>query len=121
VLAETEKVLGLYRGRFLEGAEGPFWAIALQDRLRQRVLRVVRQAGAALEACGDWKAAAGIYSKVIDADPAVEDLVARLMVCLREQGEAAAAREVFRRCQEFMSRTLGTQPEEFVRAVYDSL
>jgi DNA-binding SARP family transcriptional activator len=120
-LAEMENILGLYRGRFLEGAEGPSWTIAAQTRLRQRVLRVVHQAGAALEARRDWKAAAGIYSRVIDADPAVEDLVARLMVCLREQGEAAAAREVFRRCQDFMSRTRGTQPEESVRAVYESL
>ena len=120
-LAEAEKVLALYRGSFLDGADDPPWAVALRDRLHHRVLRLLRHAGATLEASRDWKSAAGIYSRVIDADPRVEDLYAKLMVCLRELGEAAAAREVFRRCRDFMSRTLGTQPSDAVRAVYDSL
>jgi DNA-binding SARP family transcriptional activator len=43
------------------------------------------------------------------------------MVCLREQGRRAEAIEVFRRCRQMLSMTLGIQPTETTQAVYREL
>ena len=43
------------------------------------------------------------------------------MICLREQGQRAEACEVFRRCRQILSVTLGVKPAEVTEAVYREL
>lgn len=114
-------ILDLYRGHLLDGEADAAWLLPVRNRLNGRFQRFVIRLGEHWETAGQWARAAELYERAIEIDPLAELFYCRLMVCLREQGRRAEAIEVFRRCRQMLSVTLGVKPTPTTEAVYRDL
>jgi LuxR family transcriptional regulator, maltose regulon positive regulatory protein len=119
--SEAQEILNLYRGHFLAGEAQEPWQIALRNRLSGRFQRFVLRLGEHLEACELWPPATELYQRAVELDPLGETFYRRQMVCLLAQGQRAEAIEVFRRCRQTLSVTLGVPPAAETEAVYRQL
>lgn len=123
--AELERaapaVLALAGGPFLGEEPASAWLLPMRNRLNSRFERFVKRLGEQRERTGRWSSAADLYERAVELDPLAEAFYRRWMVCLREQGRRAEAIEVFRRCRQMLSVTLGTVPAEQTEALYRDL
>jgi len=106
----ARRVLERYRGPFLNLEETQPWMLPIRDRVASRTLRLVLETGHALETCGAWPEATGLYQGMIDVLPAQEELYRRLMRCHEHLGNRAEARAVFERCRRHLASLLGRRP-----------
>ena len=114
-------ILNLYRGHLLAGEADSAWLLPVRNRLSGRFQRFVMRLGEHWDAAGEWQRSAALYERAVELDPLAETFYCRLMVCLREQGRRAEAIEVFRRCRQMLSVTLGVKPAETTETVYREL
>lgn len=119
-----QRLLATYRGAFLDNEEPKRWLLAARDRWRSRFLRSLADAGRHWERRGRWAQAIELYERGIEVDTLAEDLYRKLMRCYLEQGNAADAARVYRRCREMLSIQLGIVPspdtEMLFRSIYDA-
>ncbi|HEX5048092.1 MAG TPA: bacterial transcriptional activator domain-containing protein, partial [Gammaproteobacteria bacterium] len=116
----VDRVLSLYHGPFLAG-DARDWALGARERLRSKYVRGVMLAGDALESRGDDSHAGILYERGIDAEPAAEEIYARLMRCYRRLGRPADALAVYRRCEAMLAALVGTKPSRAVRSLYEEM
>ena len=114
-------ILELYRGHFLEGEPDAAWLLPVRNRLNGRFQRYVMRLGEHWEATREWPRAIELYERAVELDPLAEAFYGRLMACLSEQGRRCEAIEVFRRCRQMLSVTLGIKPAESTEAAYRDL
>jgi DNA-binding SARP family transcriptional activator len=69
----------------------------------------------------EWHRAEELYQRAIELDALAESFYRRQMICLRAQGRRAEALDVFRRCRQILSITLGVPPGADTEAVYREL
>ena len=123
--AELERaavpILRLYRGHFLHDEADAPWLLPVRNRLSGRFQRFVMRLGDHWEAAGQWQRAAELFERAVELDPLAETFYCRQMVCLREQGRRAEAIDMFRRCRQMLSLTLGVKPAAATEAVYRGL
>jgi ATP/maltotriose-dependent transcriptional regulator MalT/DNA-binding SARP family transcriptional activator len=119
--AAAPQVLRLYRGPFLaEDAEAP-WQIAARNRLTGRFHRFVLRLGEHWERGAQWTRASELYQHAIELDPLAESFYRRQMICMQAEGRRAEALEVFRRCRQILSVTLGILPAQETETVHRQL
>ncbi len=118
---DVPAALALYRGHFLALDAPVPWTLPPRDRLQARLVRAVLAAGDALERQGEWSRARALYERALDVDNLAEAIYRRLMVCLREAGDAAGALTTYRRCRELLSIVLGRAPSPETEAVRQTL
>lgn len=114
-------ILDLYRGHFLDGDGDLPWLVPVRNRLSGRFQRFVLRLGEHWELAHQWTRAAELYQRGVELDPLSEVFYRRLMVCLREQGERVEACEVYLRCRQMLSITLGVKPAAATEQVYREL
>ena len=119
--AAAPQVLNLYRGQFLAGDGEARWPIAARNRLTGRFHRFVSRLGEHCERGGQWTRAAELYQHAIELDPLAESFYRRQMVCMQAEGRQAEALEVFRRCRQILSVTLGIAPAPETESVHRQL
>jgi LuxR family transcriptional regulator, maltose regulon positive regulatory protein len=78
-------------------------------------------AGALLEQQHAWRRAAMLYRRALEVDNLQEESYRRLMICLRELGETAEAKTIYRRCADLLSTVLGATPSPETVSVFRSL
>lgn len=120
IFALAAKALRLYQGDFLASEPLRPWAIATRDRLHHKFLRAMTVAGEVLERNRQWDKAVEVYEVALERDAFAEKLYRRLMVCLRDAGQTAAAIRVYRRCEQNL-RAMGAAPCNATLAVYRSV
>lgn len=124
-VAELERaapaILELYRGHFLDGDGDLPWLVPVRNRLSGRFQRFVLRLGEHWEIARQWMRAAELYQRGVELDPLAEVFYRRLMICLREQGERVQACEVYLRCRQMLSITLGVKPAAATEAIYREL
>ncbi len=118
---DVSAALGLYRGPFLALDAPVPWTLPARDRLQARLVRAVLAHGETLEQRGAWSEARALYERTLEVDNLSEPVYRRLMVCLREAGDAAAAISAYRRCRELLSIVLGRAPSAETEAIRQSL
>lgn len=119
--AAAPMVLHLYRGPFLAGESGTAWYMPMRNRLDGRFQRFALRLGQHFESRRDWQRAAALYQRVVELDPLAETFYRRQMVCLGAQGLRAEGVEVYRRCRQMLSVTLGVAPASETDAAYRRL
>ena len=118
---DATAALALYRGPFL-AVDAPLpWTLQARDRLQARLVRAVGLQGEAHERRREWGEARALYERTLEVDNLAEPIYRRLMVCLREAGDSAAALTTYRRCRELLSIVLGRAPSAETEAVRRTL
>ena len=116
-----QRVLAGYRGAFLDNEEPKRWLAAARDRWRSRFLRSLADTGRHWEGRGRWREAIELYERGIEVDTIAEELYRKLMRCHLEQGQAADAARVYRRCRDMLSVQLGIPPSAETEALFKSI
>jgi DNA-binding SARP family transcriptional activator len=117
----VESALAMYAGPFLAVDAALPWVLPLRDRLQARLSRAVLAAGQAHEARQDFAAARALYQRALELDNLAEAIYRRLMICQREEGDAAGALTTYRRCRELLSIVLGRKPAAETEAIRATL
>ena len=106
------------------------WMLPPRERVANRLLRLVLDAGRGLEEASLWSQAAELYERTLDVHPQSDELYRRLMVCHTRDGNraellvnntpspGAPARSVFERCRKLPSGTLGGNASQDLLAGY---
>ena len=84
-----EKGSLLYNGHFLPEDMDQAWTLSMREKMRSRVLMLVRRAAGYYESVQQWEKAATWYRKGLEVDSLAGEFHQRLMVCCRPQGPAA--------------------------------
>ncbi|HSV18975.1 MAG TPA: BTAD domain-containing putative transcriptional regulator [Casimicrobiaceae bacterium] len=116
--AGAARVLELYAGPFLAEEPDAPWLVAPRNRLTGRLERFVQRLGDHWQATHEWARAGELYQRAIDLDPLAESFYRARMTCLQAEGRRAEALEVFRRCRQMLSITLGIAPAPETEALY---
>jgi LuxR family maltose regulon positive regulatory protein len=119
--AAAPRVLALYRGHFLAGEVEEPWQVAIRNRLAGRFQRFVLRVGQHWESRQEWQRALELYQRATELDTLQESFYRRQMICLHAQGQRAEAVDVYRRCRQALSVTLGIAPNAETQAVYRQL
>ena len=117
----VQAALALYAGPFLAVDAAAPWALPLRDRLAARLARAVLAAGQQHEDRRDYAAARALYQRALELDNLAEAIYRRLMICQREEGDAAGALTTYRRCRELLSIVLGRKPAPETEAIRATL
>lgn len=119
--AQTETLLRLYHGDFLEREECRPWLLSRRERLRNRLSSLIGDVASRLEADQEWRLATRLYRRIIELEPLAEAGYRRLMACLQQSGEAAEALRVYGRCCEVLMSGLGAMPSDETEAIRRTL
>jgi len=117
--ALLERALRVYEGEFLAGEESA-WVILTRERIRARLLRVVRRVGESLEADGRWAEAGELYERLRQDFPLDEDLCLHLIRSHVRRQEYVQAAGLYARCRELLARVLGVLPNPAIRALLEA-
>ncbi|MGM0594243.1 MAG: BTAD domain-containing putative transcriptional regulator [Pseudomonadota bacterium] len=124
---QAEAALALYRGALLEGLEPTGseefedWLLTRRESLHQHARRLVR--AVAQYACNHDtpRQAMEPVQYWLELAPWDEDAHARLMELYAANGETAAALAQFEACRERLSRELGVEPSQELRALRETI
>lgn len=118
---DARLVRRLYRGAFMATEDDQPWMLQARERLRALFRRRVMAIGQALEQRYQWDQAIELYQHALDIDPLTEEVYQRLMLAQRELGRLADALDIYRRCRETLSHSLGIRPSAATEAIHRSL
>ncbi len=121
----ADDALAAYRGELLAGFDdglGEAWSQWLGYE-RERLRVAWRAAALAQLARPDASPAAAVAlsARLLEADPLDEAALRAHLDALRRDGQAAAARQAWRRFAERLSQDLGIEPGAELRALHDAL
>ncbi|MEO8038213.1 MAG: bacterial transcriptional activator domain-containing protein [Betaproteobacteria bacterium] len=108
--ALAERMVELYRGRFLGPEEDRSWMLPARDRLSAKFARGLTLCARALADSGLHAEAEALYRRGLELDNLSEALYRGLMECCRAQGHCSEALSVYRRCRELLSIVFNTRP-----------
>ncbi len=117
----TNKVLQLYRGKFLKEDVNNAWVLTFRERLSYKFLRKLILLGEFWEQKGHTKMAIDIYLHALEEDRLVEEFYQRLMICYNNQGFGLEAMSVYERCHRTLNAILGIKPSTKTKAIRDQL
>jgi LuxR family transcriptional regulator, maltose regulon positive regulatory protein len=121
IIARIDRLRRLYQGHFLQHeAERP-WLLKARHKLRDGLLRTIRDAARECEHARRWEHAASLYRSGIELDSLNEGLYRGLIVCHQELGDHSEALQAYGRCRELLTRVLGIPPSEKTQALYHSV
>jgi DNA-binding SARP family transcriptional activator len=112
----SERAIKMYTGPFLSGENEP-WIVSIRERLRSRVLRLIKVCGNYYEQSGNLEKALECYQRGLEVDDLIEEFYQRMMKCNSRLGRRAEALSVYKRCSHVLSSVLGIRPSEETEAL----
>ena len=122
-----EEAAGLYVGPFLDGvyvggsADFDRWADLERMRLARDAERVIEELAAQADACGDHRAAAGWWRRLVAIDPLKTRANVGLVAALAASGEGVNAMRQLDAYTELVRMELDAEPSDEVRALSEQL
>ncbi len=104
------KLMDMYRGQFMAGDADQPWAIAQNERIRNRFLRTASNYCRHLQSRDRYEEAIGCYERLLEVEPLAEDLYRNLMSCYLKFGRLSEGIQVCKRCRKVLDEVLGTKP-----------
>lgn len=120
-LHRVHKAMALYKGPFLPGDTEVAWSVKTRDRLGQKFVHYVGRLAMNFEEADDWKAAAELYKKGLEADNLAEEFYRGLMRCYLHMNMKAEGLAIYQRCKTLLSVVLGTKPTATTETIHKSL
>lgn len=108
-VAALERAAGLYRGELLEGCDDE-WCLPLRNRLRDAWLAVLEHLMDHHAACGQWRRAVAVGSRLAAAEPLHERARHKLLQCRWMAGDRAGALRDYSAFSRLLARELGIEP-----------
>ena len=121
LLALAQQVLTLYRGPLLAGEDSLPDVLAARARAEASVVRHLSRAGARLQAASRPADAARLYQRVLEQQPAAEDVCRQLMRCFITLGRRAEALGAYQRCRQHLALLLQLRPMPETEALADTI
>jgi len=121
ILKLADKAVASYKGHFLSDEEEKLWTAPCRERLRRRFSMLITRTGDLLGKAEQWEEALDYYRKGIDIDDLTEAFHQGLMICHRELGHRAQAKEVYHHCKKLLATKLGIDPSGKTSSIYHSL
>ncbi len=112
----SQRAIRMYTGPFLPGENEP-WMVSIRERLRNKVLRLIKRCGNYCEESGAFEHAIEFYHKGIVVDVLIEEFYRRMMICYDRLGRRAEALSVYAQCANVLSSILGIRPAEETEAL----
>lgn len=110
--ASFERLLALYRGPFVDDDNPAPWALAYRERLHDRYVQAVLDAGARLEREQQLEQALACYQRGIQHAGLVESFYQRVLACCLNLGRRAEGLASYARCRDHLREALGVSPAE---------
>ena len=115
------RIFNLYKGDFFAQGALPSWAISFRDSLHDRFTHFIEMLGDYYERNRDTVQAVRIYKKGLEIDNQAELFYQRLMLLYHSHGRTAEAAALYKHCEVILSRTLGIEPSDKTREIYQSI
>lgn len=119
--SNTDRLLHLYQGSFLEREAMNGWTLGLRERLRSKLLRYILEAGRLWENRENRDTAIRLYRKGLEIDPRIEAFYQRMMICYKESDRTAEALATYHHCSEILQNHLEINPSPETVALYNAL
>jgi predicted ATPase/DNA-binding SARP family transcriptional activator len=116
-----QEALALYQGDYLPGDLYDDWATARRDNLRELWFQLAGGLAALYEQAGQLDAAVALLKQVGAQDLCREDLQARLMRLLAQQGRRVEALRHFQQVREALQRELEVDPAPDTVELYEQI
>ena len=113
------RLLDLYKGPFLRGEGKSALYAPMRQRLRNRLLRAAGELTRHWADSKQWPRSFTFLGRAIDAEPALEGLYRRLMLCYRDAGLATEAMDVYDQCREMCRAEAAGEPSRETTAVFN--
>ena len=120
-LALCRQASNLYRGDLLP--EEPYlpWVEAKRNALRELRVEVLGRMADLLEIRGQTEEVAEVLAAMIEAAPAREDALRRLMALYQARGQRLLALQAYEKFRDFLSSDLDTLPDPATTQLYRRL
>jgi DNA-binding SARP family transcriptional activator len=119
--ANSDRLLRLYTGSFLEREAMNGWTLGLRERLRSKLLRYILDTGHVWENRDGWDIAIRLYRKGLEIDPRIEAFYQRMMICYKASGRSAEALATYHHCSDILQKHLQISPCPETLALYEAL
>jgi ATP/maltotriose-dependent transcriptional regulator MalT/DNA-binding SARP family transcriptional activator len=121
VLALCRQAHGIYRGDLLP--EEPYipWVEAKRNALRETHVDILGRMAGLLEARGQTEEVVEVLAAIIEAAPAREDVLRRLMILYQIRGQRLLALQTYEKFRDFLSSDLDTAPDPATTQLYRRL
>lgn len=116
-----EQALALYTGELLPEDRYEEWAETHRQRLHDYFLLVLSKLGQYHAAHQDFQRAAGVYERLVQADPLNEESVVGWMRSLAEQGMRRQAQQLYQELAVRLKRELGVEPAPTTQRAYEQI
>jgi DNA-binding SARP family transcriptional activator len=115
-----ELAAGLYRGDLLPGCYDD-WILPERVRLREAAVETLAELVRLAELMGDPRGAIGHGQRLLQLDPADEEVCRRMMRLYAQAGNRAAAMRVFHTCMTTLQEELGIDPSPATQDLHEQL
>ena len=116
-----EQALDLYTGELLPEDRYEDWAAAHRQRLQDNYLLLLSKLGQYHEAQQDFQRGAGVYERLVQADPLNEEGVVGWMRSLAGQGLRRQAQQLYQELAGKLKQELGVEPSPSTRRAYEQV
>lgn len=115
------KVFSLYKGAFLNKQTQMSWVLAPRERLRLKLLRVIKHLISAFGPLGLCEQVIDLHEKALEIDQLAEEYYRGLMRCHAGQGDRAKALSIYENCHSLFSSTFNIEPSEKTQQLYQTI
>ena len=119
-IALIEEALNLYRGDFLETADG-IWASLEREHLHERYLSALDELAVLYARAGSVQRAVEAYQALLMQDPYREEAHRSLMSAYDQRGNRAGAIQQYQACARILRDELGLRPAPETEALYQQI
>lgn len=116
-----EKVMKLYQGEFLTNEAECYWSLPLQQKLKNRFLRLICDMGQYWGKLEQWDNAINCYMRGLEIDTLSEKLYQYIMHAYQQVDRQADAANMYHQCRQNLSDSLGVSPSAKTVALYKDI
>ncbi len=116
-----QRVFDLYNGPFLAKETEMSWILGPRERLRLKLLRVIKRLISFYSKAGHCGQVMVLYEKTLDMDQLSEEYYRGLMQCHAGRGDRAKALAVYSSCRSLLQAAFGVEPSKKTAQLYQAI